>query len=92
MGRSLAIGALKTTREAARGLVIRPLKWLDDVFWGTVPRDRVQFLGYDSGRLPNVKACTIAGCTCGKHEVEGNGRIGYYAPLKENTRRFVSRG
>ncbi len=90
---ALAIRMLQWTPRPARGPVVRALKWLDDKIWGTVPRDRIQFLGYDSGRMPNVKACTIAGCNCGKHEVaaDGSGKIGYYAPLKENTRRFVSR-
>ena len=38
-------------------------------------------------------ACTVAGCTA-SHEDKGQtavGNAGYYAPLKENTNRFVKR-
>ena len=55
----------------------------------------MRWLGYDSGIKPGEQACTVAGCTAAPRrsgplgEVEGN--IGYYAPLKENTNRFVKR-
>jgi reductive dehalogenase len=90
---SLTIKALRTTPRKLRSLIVRPLIWLDNRIWGEVPRDRVQFLGYDSGRMPSIKTCTIAGCTCGDHDtpVEGKANMGYYAPLKENTNRFVKR-
>ena len=54
-------------------------------------------MGYDSGIKPGEQACTIAGCTATHDEDgelgEGRGRnVGYYAPLKENTNRFVKQG
>jgi hypothetical protein len=57
--------------------------------------NRVRWLGYDSGVKPGDQACTVAGCTA-SHEGKGTadaaaGNFGYYAPLKENTNRFVKR-
>ena len=93
--RSLAVGALRTTPVAARPPLVRALKWIDDHFWGTVRQKRVRWLGYDSGIKPGEQACTVAGCTA-QHDEKGHsaqveGNIGYYAPLKENTNRFVKR-
>jgi ferredoxin len=90
-----AIFALRATPVPVRPLLVRSLKWADDKFWGVIPRKRVQWLGYDSGIKPGEKACTIEGCTA-SHENESHsfipvGDIGYYAPLKENTNRFVKR-
>jgi hypothetical protein len=86
-------------------LVVGPLKWLDDTFWGKVPRKRVRWLGYDSGIKPGEKACTIQGCNAthgdaGEAEpiqISGTHRgsradVGYYFPLKENTNRFAKKG
>jgi reductive dehalogenase len=86
---------LRTTPIPARPPVVRGLKWLDDRIWGTERKSRVRFMGYDTGIKPGDKACTIAGCTA-THESNAptqaaNGKIGYYAPLKENTERFVKR-
>jgi hypothetical protein len=53
----------------------------------------VRWLSYDSGIKPGDQACTVAGCTA-SHEGKGHavvGDAGYYAPLKENTNRFVKR-
>jgi hypothetical protein len=55
----------------------------------------VRWLGYDSGVKPGDQACTVAGCTA-SHEGKGHAGgvdadVGYYAPLKENTNRFVKR-
>jgi len=93
--RSLAVWALHTTPPPARPPLVRALKWMDDRFWGTVPQKRVQWLGYDSGIKPGEQACTVAGCTA-QHDEKGQaakveGNVGYYAPLKENTNRFVKR-
>ena len=60
-----------------------------------MPQKRVQWLGYDSGIKPGEQACTVAGCTA-QHDEKGQsakveGNVGYYAPLKENTNRFVKR-
>jgi ferredoxin len=87
--------ALKTTPVGAREPVVRGLKWLDDQIWGTERKSRVRFMGYDSGIKPGEKACTIAGCTATHEDNEpsqsADGKVGYYAPLKENTERFVKR-
>ena len=75
--------------------LVHLLKAIDDRFWGIVAQKRVRWLGYDSGVKPGEQACTVAGCTAA-HEDKGGpaktvGEIGYYAPLKENTNRFVKR-
>jgi reductive dehalogenase len=93
--RSLAVGALRTTPIAARPPLVRALKWIDDKFWGTVRQKRVRWMGYDSGIKPGEKACTVEGCTAAHgeagHTADVSGDMGYYAPLKENTNRFVRR-
>lgn len=93
--RSLAVWALHTCPIRARPALVRALKAIDDRFWGVVRQKRVRWLGYDSGIKPGEQACTVAGCTAA-HETAGHsgkvvGDIGYYAPLKENTNRFVKR-
>jgi hypothetical protein len=74
---------------------VRALKWIDDQFWGVTRQSRVRWLGYDSGVKPGEHACTVAGCTAAHagagHSGEVKGNMGYYAPLKENTNRFVKR-
>jgi hypothetical protein len=72
-------------------LAVKALKFLDDTFWGTVPRRRVQWLHYDSGILPVKKEHSgTNGHGNGAHgeTPDPNSRVGYYYPLKENTRRF----
>jgi reductive dehalogenase len=93
--RGLAVRALSACPPAARPPLVRALKWADDRFWGEVPQKRVRWLGYDSGIKPGERACTVAGCTATHAEgsrAAAAGDIGYYAPLKENTNRFVKRG
>lgn len=94
--RTLAVKTLQTTPIAARPAVVHALKAIDDRFWGIVRQGRVRWMGYDSGIKPGEHACTIEGCTA-DHEEAGRsanvaGAMGYYAPLKENTNRFVKRG
>jgi len=93
--RSLAVKALHTTPFSARPLLVRALKAIDDRFWGIVRQKRVRWMGYDTGIKPGETACTVAGCTA-SHEHAGTAEatvsnIGFYAPLKENTNRFVKR-
>jgi reductive dehalogenase len=94
---SLAIRSLKSSPIPMRPLVAHGLKWLDDRIWGTVPRKRVRWLGYDTGVKPGEKACTVAGCTAAHGQASDEktviplDNIGYYAPLKENTNRFFKR-
>ena len=79
----LAVQTLQRTPIPIRPLTVRPLKWLDDVFWGKVPRKRVQFMSYDSGYLKLPKVGNGA-----EQELKTDGKTGYYYPMKENTRRF----
>jgi ferredoxin len=90
--RNLAVQSIKRTPIPLRTLVIRPLKLLDDVFWGKVPRKRVKFMSYDSGVLETPKSGNGAGGSS-QAQPPANGaktksKIGIYYPLKENTRRF----
>ncbi len=53
-------------------------------------------MGYDSGIKRASEPARSPGCTA-QHEAEGDevaadSDVGYYAPLKENTNRFVKRG
>lgn len=93
--RDMAVKALQTCPIPARPALVRTLKWVDDRVWGVARTKRVQWLGYDSGIKPGEKACTIAGCTADHNEAGHTfnvvGDVGYYAPLKENTNRFVKR-
>jgi ferredoxin len=89
--RALAVESLRRTPIAVRPAVVRALKFLDDTFWGKVPRRRVRWLNYDSGCLPVKKAPAGAD----EAAADGHGeapdpksKVGYYYPLKENTRRF----
>jgi ferredoxin len=89
--RTLTVESLKRTPFALRPLAVRALKFLDDTFWGTVPRRRVQWLNYDSGLLPVKKDHNGANGTGAPEHGEPpdpKSKVGYYYPLKENTRRF----
>jgi len=93
--RSLAVWALSTCPIPARPALVRALKAIDDRFWGVVRNNRVRWMGYDSGIKPGEHACTVASCTAShagaSHSAAVVGDVGYYAPLKENTNRFVKR-
>src|ERR1043166_1561035 len=91
--RSLAVSLLHGCPYFARPALVRFLKWIDDKFWGVVRNNRVTWLGYDSGIKPGEHGCTVAGCTASHagHSAAATGDAGYYAPLKENTNRFVKR-
>jgi reductive dehalogenase len=91
----LAVWSLHTSPFSLRPALVRALKWIDDKFWGVARTNRVRWLSYDTGVKPGDQACTVAGCTA-SHEGKGQsgavaGKVGYYAPLKENTNRFVKR-
>jgi len=89
--RTLAVESLRRTPFAARPLVVRGLKFLDDTFWGKVPRKRVRWLNYDSGIVPVKKDHTETnGAAANGHgeAPDPTSKVGYYYPLKENTRRF----
>jgi hypothetical protein len=62
---------------------------VDDLFWGKIPRKRVKWMSYDSGIPPVLQA--RPGASDGKAAEpapRADGDIGYYFPMKENTRRF----
>ena len=88
------VWALSTCPISARPILVRALKAIDDRFWGVTRQTRVRWIGYDSGIKPGEQACTVAGCTAdhgAQHASSTVGNVGYYAPLKENTNRFVKR-
>jgi reductive dehalogenase len=92
--RTATLRTLQACPIPARPMLVRALKWVDDKVWGVARTKRVRWMGYDSGIKPGEKACTVAGCTADHAQgratpVEGD--VGYYAPLKENTNRFVNR-
>jgi reductive dehalogenase len=93
---SLAVWTLRTCPIPARPALVRALKWIDDQFWGIMRQGRVRWLDYDSGVKPGENACTVQGCTASHagagQSGEAGGDMGFYAPLKENTNRFVKRG
>ena len=76
--RTLAVGSIKRTPIPLRSFVARPLKWIDDVFWGKLGRKRVRWMSYDSGTLKLPDGTTVS----------SDGDTGHYYPLKENSRRF----
>ncbi|MCH7606659.1 MAG: 4Fe-4S dicluster domain-containing protein [Chloroflexi bacterium] len=93
--RTLAVQTLKRTPFAMRFIVVRGLKWLDDTFWGKVPKKRVKWMNYDSGIVPVKKSSRNSanganGASANGHgeAPDPNSKIGHYYPLKENTRRF----
>ncbi|MCI0824781.1 MAG: 4Fe-4S dicluster domain-containing protein [Chloroflexi bacterium] len=89
--RTMAIVALKKTPLRLRSLTVRALKFLDDMVWGTVPKKRVKWMNYDSGIVPVKKQRNGAtGAETNGHgeAPDPKGKVGYYYPMKENTRRF----
>jgi epoxyqueuosine reductase QueG len=91
---TMTVSMLHAFPYFARPALVRFLKWIDDRFWGVVRNTRVTWLGYDSGVKPGEHACTVAGCNASHEKTAASavaGNVGYYAPLKENTNRFVKR-
>src|SRR5215510_1213826 len=89
--RTMAVGSLKRTPFPLRPLTVKALKFLDDTFWGMVPRRRVRWLNYDSGILPVKRERTGTNGDGGEAHGEApdpHSKVGFYYPLKENTRRF----
>ena len=83
-----AIQTMRTTPKPLRQVAVRPLKWLDDKFWGRIPNKRVKWLGYDTGVAPGEKACMISGCNAHQDEeaqrkAQGKADLGFYFPLRE---------
>jgi ferredoxin len=61
---TLAVKSIKWTPIPLRVLVIKPLLWIDDLFWGKRPWKHMKWLDYDNA--PEPMYCTIPGCTA-KH-------------------------
>ncbi len=57
---TLAMGLLKKTPLRLRPLVVRPLVWMDDLFWGKRPHVGMKWLDYDSD--PPDGTCDVPGC------------------------------
>jgi hypothetical protein len=45
-----------------RVLIIKPLLWIDDLFWGKRPWKRMKWLDYDNAPETNTRICNIPGC------------------------------
>jgi ferredoxin len=61
---TLAVKSIKWTPVPLRVLIIKPLLWIDDLFWGKRPWKHMKWLHYDNA--PEPMYCTIPGCTA-KH-------------------------
>jgi ferredoxin len=61
---TLAVRSIKWTPVPLRVLIIKPLLWIDDLFWGKRPWKHMKWLDYDNA--PEPMYCTIPGCTA-KH-------------------------
>jgi ferredoxin len=59
---TLAVKSIQWTPAALRVLLIKPLLWIDDLFWGKRPWKRMKWLDYDNAPT-EAKVCTIPGCT-----------------------------
>jgi len=59
---TLAVKAIKWTPPSLRVLLIKPLLWIDDLFWGKRPWKRMKWLDYDNAPETNARICNIPGC------------------------------
>ncbi|HEY5573979.1 MAG TPA: hypothetical protein VIK64_13240, partial [Anaerolineales bacterium] len=57
---TLAVRSIKWTPAALRVLIIKPLLWIDDLFWGKRPWKHMKWLDYDNA--PVSVTCNIPGC------------------------------
>ena len=58
---TLAVKSIQWTPAALRVLLIKPLLWIDDLFWGKRPWKRMKWLDYDNAPK-DAKVCNIPGC------------------------------
>ncbi|OGQ78093.1 MAG: hypothetical protein A3F90_05200 [Deltaproteobacteria bacterium RIFCSPLOWO2_12_FULL_60_19] len=58
---TLAVKSIKWTPSPLRVLIIKPLLWIDDLFWGKRPWKHMKWLDYDNA--PEAVTCAIPGCT-----------------------------
>lgn len=57
---TLAVWSIKRTPIPLRPLLIVPLLWIDDLFWGKRPWRHMKWLDYDNA--PEAVTCNIPGC------------------------------
>ena len=57
---TLAVWILKRAPIPLRPLYIKPLLWIDDLFWGKRPWRHMKWLDYDNA--PEAVTCNISGC------------------------------
>ena len=57
---TLACWSIKRTPIPLRSLLIVPLLWIDDLFWGKRPWKHMKWLDYDNA--PESVTCNISGC------------------------------
>ena len=57
---TLALWSIKKTPIPLRPLLIKPLLWIDDLFWGKRPWRHTKWLDYDNA--PQPVTCNIPGC------------------------------
>ncbi len=60
---TLATEAIKRTPIPLRVFLIKPLLWIDDLFWGKRPWKHMKWLDYDNAPETNTRICNIPGCT-----------------------------
>ena len=60
---TLAVKAIKWTPIPLRVLIIKPLLWIDDLFWGKRPWKHMKWLDYDNAPDTSARICNIPGCT-----------------------------
>ncbi len=71
---TLAVKSIKWTPVPLRVLVIKPLLWIDDLFWGKRPWKHMKWLDYDNAPASATVACNISGCNV-KHSNRQHKRL-----------------
>jgi len=59
---TLATKSIKWTPPSLRVLIIKPLLWIDDLFWGKRPWKHMKWLDYDNAPETDARICNIPGC------------------------------
>jgi ferredoxin len=59
---TLATESIKRTPIPLRVLLIKPLLWIDDLFWGKRPWKHMKWLDYDNATETDARICNIPGC------------------------------
>jgi ferredoxin len=57
---TLALWSIKKTPVPLRPLLVKPLLWIDDLFWGKRPWKHMKWLDYDNA--PQPVTCNLPGC------------------------------